>query len=341
MANQLPQRTLGRTGLRVSALGFGGAVIGDLYSIIDESTALETIRTSLDGGVNLLDTSPLYGHGLSELRIGGALRQVPDREFIISTKIGRVTDPFSPRNQAETGYFGGAPHAVAFDYSGDGVMRSLEQSLLRLARDHVDLVLVHDLEPGAHGDNYEAAFKQAIDEAVPALTRLRDQGVIKGYGIGVNDADAAERFVRNSDPDAVLLAGRYSLLEQPARKSFLPLAEERNIGIILGGVFNSGILATGSVSDARYNYGEAPPEILDRVKKIESVCLRHEVPLRTAALKFVFGHPAVSSVVLGAAKPCEVTSHFDDFNQPIPTELWTDLQNEELIARDAPVPESI
>lgn len=341
MANQLPQRTLGRTGLRVSALGFGGAVIGDLYSNIDESTALETIRTSLDGGVNLLDTSPLYGHGLSELRIGAALRQVPDRGFIISTKIGRVTDPFSPRNHAETGYFGGAPHAVAFDYSGDGVMRSLEQSLLRLARDHVDLVLVHDLEPGAHGDNYEAAFEQAIEEAVPALTRLRDQGVIKGYGIGVNDADAAERFVRNSDPDAVLLAGRYSLLEQPARKSFLPLAEERNIGLILGGVFNSGILATGPVSDARYNYGEAPAEILDRVKKIESVCLQHKVPLRTAALKFVFGHPAISSVVLGAAKPSEVTSQFDDFNKPVPTKLWTDLLNQELIAHDAPVPESI
>ncbi|NRB72913.1 MAG: aldo/keto reductase [Verrucomicrobiales bacterium] len=340
MAYQLPQRTLGRTGLRVSALGFGGAVIGDLYSNIDESTAQETIRTSLDSGVNLLDTSPLYGHGLSEHRIGAALRLVPGPDVIISTKIGRITDPFSPRNNAKTGYFGGAPHAVAFDYSGDGVMRSLEQSLLRLGRDHVEMVLVHDLEPGAHGDNYETAFKEAIDGAVPALTRLRDQGVIKGYGIGVNDTDAAERFVRNSDPDAVLLAGRYSLLEQPARKSFLPLAEERNIGVILGGVFNSGVLATGPVPGARYNYAEAPPEILDRVEKIEAVCQRHNVPLRTAALKFVFGHPAVGSVVLGAAKPSEVTSQFDDFNQVVPAELWAELQSEELIAPGVPVPQS-
>jgi len=340
MPDLLPQRTLGRSGLEVSAIGFGAAVIGDLYSPIEESNAVETICQALEKGITLIDTSPLYGHGLSEHRIGAALRHAPQSKVILSSKVGRVTDPFSPPNNAVTGYSSGAPHAMNFDYSREGTMRSLEQSLIRLGRDQIDLVLVHDLERGAHGNDYEKVFEAAMEGAVPALTDLREQGIIKAYGVGVNDADAAEKFVRNSDPDAVLLAGRYSLLEQPANTTFLPLAEERNIGVILGGVFNSGILATGTITGCRYNYATAPSDIVKRVTLIESICKKHGISLRTAALQFVFAHPSVSSVVLGAASPLEVEDHLNDFRHPIPKQLWRDLRNEKLIPPEVPCPDS-
>lgn len=340
MPDLLPQRTLGRSGLEVSAIGFGAAMIGDLYSPIEELDAIETICCALEKGVTLIDTSPLYGHGLSEHRIGAALRRAPQAKVILSTKVGRVTDPFSPSNNAVTGYSGGAPHAVNFDYSREGTMRSLEQSLIRLGRDHIDLVLVHDLERGAHGHRYDKVFESAMEGAVPTLAALRKQGIIKAYGIGVNDADAAEKFVRNSDPDAVLLAGRYSLLEQPANTTFLPLAEERNIGVILGGVFNSGILATGPIRGARYNYTEAPSDIMMRANLIESICKKHKISLRTAALQFVLGHPSVSSIVLGAASALEVENQLNDLRHSIPKQLWTDLRGENLIPPEIPFPES-
>lgn len=333
----LPKRKLGKTKLEISLPAIGAAPIADLYEVIDEETAVGTLVSAIREGVNLIDTSPLYGMGLSELRVGAALRHLPDHEVLISSKVGRVTNPFEPPSDRQV-FKGGLNHSVTYDYSYDGVMRSVEQSLLRLGRDRIDLALVHDLDPWTHQESYEAHYQIAMEGAVVALRRLRDDGVITAFGAGLNDAEAATRFTRDCDPDAILLAGRYSLLEQPALESFLPLAEEKEVGVILGGVFNSGILVTGAVGGARYDYAEPPSHVFEKVKQIEVVCARHDVPLRRAAVQFAIAHPAVSGLILGAARAHEVTTQIEDLTATVPPQLWTELQELGLINSSAPLP---
>jgi D-threo-aldose 1-dehydrogenase len=338
-ASALAPRPLGRSRLPVSTLGFGGAPLGDLYAHLDEATAVATVEAAIAGGVTLFDTSPLYGHGLSEHRIGAALRRVPREGLVLSTKIGRVAEPFAGRGDG-SGYRGGLPHGLRFDYSYDGAMRSLEQSALRLGVDRIDIVLIHDVDVWTHGAALiEQRFAEAMNGAYRALERLRASGAVRAIGVGVNEAEMCERFARTGDFDTMLLAGRYSLLEQPALASFMPLALEKGIGLMLGGVFNSGILATGPVPGARYNYNPAPPEILARVAAIEAVCTRHGVPLRRAALQFPLGHAAVASLVMGAVAPAEVADQIAELAQPIPAALWAELKAEGLLAADVPVPE--
>lgn len=338
MSSPLPQRPLGRSGLMVTTLGFGGAPLGDLYAGLDEAMAVATVEAALRSGITLVDTSPLYGHGLSEHRIGAALRRVGRDGILLSTKVGRVAEPFSGRG-AGSGYVGGLPHGLRFDYSYDGTMRSLEQSALRLGTDRLDIVLIHDVDVWTHGpDRIEGRFGEAMDGAYRALDRLRSAGAIKAIGVGVNEAEMCERFARAGDFDTMLLAGRYSLLEQPALSSFMPLAQEKGIGLMLGGVFNSGILASGAVAGARYNYKPAPPEILARVAAIETVCRRHAVPLKRAALHLPLGHPAVSSLVMGAVSPQEVADQVAEIGAPVPARLWQDLKAEGLLAEHVPVP---
>lgn len=334
----LPQRRLGKSGLAVSVLGFGGAPLGDLYARIPEVQAIATVLAALDAGETLVDTSPLYGHGLSEHRIGAALRQRPDRPVVLSTKVGRVADPFRPAGNF-SGYTGGLPHAMQFDYSFDGTMRAVEQSLLRLGRDRIDIALIHDVDFWTHGEAVSLRIAEAMTGAVKALERLRDEGAIAAYGIGVNEADKAEWFARETDMDCVMLAGRYSLLEQPALESFLPLALQKNIGVMLGGVFNSGILATGAIAEARYNYKPAAEAVLARVRRIEAVCAAHGVHIRQAALHFALAHPAVASVVLGAISPQEIVSQMHDFVTAPPVALWGNLKDSGLLDRHAPVPQ--
>lgn len=334
----LPVRPLGRSGLKVTTLGFGGAPLGDLYAHLDEASAVATVEAALASGINLVDTSPLYGHGLSEHRIGAALRRSGRKDVVISTKVGRVADPFAGRGDG-SGYLGGLPHGLRFDYSYDGAMRSLEQSALRLGVDRLDVVLIHDVDVWTHGaDMIERRFAEAMDGAYRALDKLRAAGAVKAIGVGVNEAQMCERFARAGDFDTMLLAGRYSLLEQPALTSFMPLALEKGIGLMLGGVFNSGILATGPVAGAKYNYQPAPPEILARVAAIEAICARHGVPLRRAALQFPLGHPAVASLVMGAVKPEEVADQVAELSAPVPAALWTELKAEGLLGADVPVP---
>ena len=334
----LPTCRLGGTDIAVSTLGFGGAPLGELYARIDEAQAVATVEAAITGGITLLDTSPLYGHGLSEHRIGAALRRSGQRDVMLSTKVGRVAEPFGPRG-AGSGYLGGLPHALRFDYSYDGAMRSLEQSALRLGVDHIDIVLIHDVDVWTHGaDAIEERFSQAMNGAYRALESLRASGAVKAIGVGVNEAQMCERFARAGDFDTMLLAGRYSLLEQPALASFMPLALEKRIGLMLGGVFNSGILATGPVAGAKYNYKPAPPEILARVAAIEAVCTRHGVPLRRAALHFPLGHPAVASLVMGAVSPAEVADQIAEFSAPVPAALWAELKAQGLLGADVPVP---
>jgi D-threo-aldose 1-dehydrogenase len=337
-ALQMPLRTLGRSGLRVSALGFGAAPLGDLYTRLDEASAVATVEAALAGGTNLIDTSPLYGHGLSEHRIGAALRRANAQNVVLSTKVGRVADPFSPRN-ADSGYVGGLPHALGFDYSYDGAMRSLEQSLLRLGTDHIDIVLIHDVDVWTHGrDAIDARFAEAMNGAYKALDALRAAGTVRAIGVGVNEADMCLRFAREGDIDAVLLAGRYSLLEQPAAAEFLPVAIEKKIGVMLGGVFNSGILATGPVAGAKYNYKPAPPDVLAKVAAIDAVCKRHGTSLADAALHFALAHPAVGSVVLGAVSPAEIASQHAALARKPPAGLWRDLHAAGLLDPALPVP---
>ena len=334
----LPVRPLGRSGLKVTTLGFGGAPLGDLYAHIDEASAVETVETALASGINLVDTSPLYGHGLSEHRIGAALRRSGRQDVVISTKVGRVAEPFVGRGNG-SGYLGGLPHGLRFDYSYDGAMRSLEQSALRLGVDRIDVVLIHDVDVWTHGgDMIEQRFAETMNGAYRALETLRAAGAVKAIGVGVNEAEMCERFARAGDFDTMLLAGRYSLLEQPGLASFMPLAQQKGIDLMLGGVFNSGILATGPVAGAKYNYQPAPPAILARVAAIEAVCARHGVPLRRAALQFPLGHPAVASLVMGAVKPEEVADQVAELSAPIPAALWTELKAEGLLGADVPVP---
>src|SRR5262245_44991818 len=273
----MPRRVLGRTGLQVSVLGFGTAPLGDLYAHLDDGTAIAAAQRAFELGINLLDTSPLYGSGLSEHRCGTAIRRVPRQDIVLCTKVGRWMDPFR-RPDNRSGFVGGHPHRAVVDYSYDGTMRSVEQSLLRLGIDRLDLLLIHDVDVWTHGaDAIEDRFREAMSGAYVALDRLRGEGVVAGIGIGVNEADMCVRFANAGSFDVMLLAGRYSLLEQPALATFLPLAQRQGIGVLLGGVFNSGILATGAAPGAKYNYRDAPPEILAKAARIERVCAAHGV----------------------------------------------------------------
>jgi len=334
----LPSRPLGTTRLRVTTLGFGAAPLGDLYAKLDETQALAAVETAADRGVTLFDVAPLYGRGLAEHRLGHVLRQRPREGIVVSTKVGRVYAPAPRGVDRREGYAGGLPFEGRFDYSYDGAMRSLEHSLLRLGLGRVDIALIHDIDPWTHGDAAPERQREALQGAWRALADLRAQGVIGAAGIGVNDAEVCEWFAREADPDCVLLAGRYKLLEQETLDSFLPLAAARNIGVMLGGVFNSGILATGAREGARYNYRPAEPRILDRVARIEAICNAHRVQLAHAALRFPLGHPAVTSIVLGGVSPAEVQTNLKAFALPVPPALWRDLATAGLLRPDAPLP---
>jgi D-threo-aldose 1-dehydrogenase len=336
--SKMPRRRLGRTGLEVSILGFGSAPLGDLYRKLDDAAAIAAVEQALALGINLVDTSPLYGRGLAEHRCGTAIRRVPRDQVVLCTKVGRWMDPFHAPGDGSR-YVGGQPHRAVVDYSYDGTLRSVEQSLLRLGTDRLDLLLIHDVDVWTHGkDAIEDRFSEAMNGAYVALDRLRGEGVVAGIGIGVNEAEMCVRFAQAGSFDTMLLAGRYSLLEQPALAQFLPLAQAQGIAVLLGGVFNSGILATGAVAGAKYNYQNAPPEILTKVARIERVCAAHGVALPTAALHFALGHPAVASLVLGAQTPQEVEANVAALSSVVPAALWTDLKAEHLLDAEAPVP---
>ena len=335
----MARRKLGRTGLAVTVLGFGSAPLGDIYEVLDDRTAIETVETAAEAGVNLFDTAPLYGQGSAEHRIGTALRRRPRGSYVVSTKVGRLLTP-APNGRVKTSRFvGGLEFDVTNDYSYDAAMRSHEQSLHRLGLPAVDVVLIHDADAWTHGpDEGPKRYREAMNGAYRALEKLRSEGVIKGIGLGLNDPSYMAKYLTDGDFDCCLMAGRYSLLEQPALAEVLPIAVKKNVGVMLGGVFNSGILATGPVVGARYNYMPAPPEILAKVEGIERVCLSHGVSLATAAMHFPLGHSAVSSLALGAVKPEEVRRNVAAMSSHVPAALWSDLKSERLLDASAPTP---
>ncbi len=315
MKLQHPLVALGRTDLMVSRIGFGTAPIGNIANPNDPDTLpIESIRYAVDAGVRLIDTAPLYGAGRSEGLVGRAIADVPRDQIVLSTKVGRRVP--------EDG-------TVAFDWTRDGILRGIEESLMRLATDHIDILLMHDPDD---------AYREALDVAYPVLADLRSQGVIRALGAGMNQWQMELDFARNADIDCFLLAGRYTLLEQAALDEFLPYCAEHQISLLLGGVYNSGILARGVVSGATYNYAEPSKEIAERVNRIEAVCTRHNVPMRVAATQFPLAHPAVASLVLGAQSPAEVQANIDALAVPIPADLWAELRAEGLLHPDAPTP---
>jgi D-threo-aldose 1-dehydrogenase len=335
-------RRLGRTGIEVTALGFGAAPIGGFRATIPEAEAQSLLDAAWDGGVRYFDTSPFYGYGRSELRVGHALRQRPRQDFVVSTKIGRVMHPLRPGEAPPGGMRqGGLPGFVpAFDYSYDGVMRSLEQSCLRMGLSRIDILLIHDIDFWTIGDRdvLEDRFRTVMEGGYRALHELRAAGVIGAIGCGLNDAEMCLRFARAGDFDCMLLAGRYTLLEQGALTAFLPYCATRGMSVIVGGPFNSGILA-GEVKDgAPYDYAAAPPEIVTRARRIEATCRRHAVPLPAAALQFVLAHPVVCSVIPGALSRAEVEQNLAHLRRAIPAALWRDLAAEGLLDPAAPLP---
>jgi D-threo-aldose 1-dehydrogenase len=336
----LATRKLGPAPLRVTQLGFGGAPLGDIYARLDEDHALGAVAAAHDAGVTLFDTSPLYGYGLSEHRIGQVLRRRPRDSFVLSTKVGRWLRPEDPTRIDRGQWQGGLDFQPMFDYGYDGALKALDQSIQRLGLSRIDVVLIHDVDVWTHGtrEACDARFKEAMDGAYRALDELRAAGTIRAVGVGVNEADMCARFARAGDFDCMLLAGRYTLLEQGALDEFLPLSIEKNIGLMIGGAFNSGILATGSRPGAKYNYQDAPPQILDRVRRIERVCEAHRVPLPAAAIQFPLGHEMVTSVVIGAVSAAEVERNLEAMRVAIPAGLWDDLKAEGLLRGDAPSP---
>jgi D-threo-aldose 1-dehydrogenase len=324
--------------LDFTRLGFGGAPLGNMHRALSEVEAEATVRSAWEAGLRYFDTAPLYGHGLSEARIGRALAGEPRAEFLVSTKVGRVLEPCEAGDEAAGIYCATPPLKVRFDYSRDGVLRSFDASRGRLGLDRVDILYVHDLEPRTHGsaEAYEARWRQLTDGGGwRALDELRSAGVVAALGLGVNEAAPCERMLAELDPDLFLLAGRYTLLEQAPLLGLLPACARRGVGLVIGGPFNSGVLAR---SDGTFNYAAATPEVLVRVERLRAVCARFAVPLPAAALQFAAAHPAVVSVIPGGQTPQEVTANAEMMDAAIPPELWTALKHDGLIASAAPTP---
>jgi D-threo-aldose 1-dehydrogenase len=330
----LPTRRVGRCRFDLSVLGLGGAPLGDLYVQLDDATAISAVEAAGQGGINLFDTAPLYGYGLSEHRIGTGLRRL-GRAAFVSTKVGRVLSP-ARRVMHRDGYAGGLNFTARFDYSRDGALRAIEQSLLRLGRERIDIALIHDVDGRTHGSDLDRRFGEAMDGAYRALADLRAEGVVGAIGVGVNESAVCARFARTGDFDCMMLAGRYTLLEQGALDDLLPEALRRGIAVLLAGIFNSGILAVGPGPGAKYDYGDAAPEIIARTRRIEAICREHRTALPHAALQFGLAHPAVASVVVGAVSPAEVARNLGFAGAPVSEALWADLKTAGLIRPDAP-----
>lgn len=334
----LDRKSLGRSGLKLSVLGFGGTGLGNMYLPMSEAASMQALTAAYAAGVRYYDTAPLYGHGLSELRTGAGLRSFDDLEVIVSSKVGwRLKPAFGAPTEA--GLFRDITAFQRYnDYSYDGAMRSFEDSLNRLGRDRIDIVMIHDVDRRNQGARFEEVFAQAMAGAYKAILSLREQGTITAIGCGLNDWEACQAFAEAGDFDCFLLAGRYTLLEQASLESFLPLCEKRGIGIVLGGPYNSGILASGAMPGAWFNYEPATDEVLKKVRAIEKICAAHGALLKAAALQFPLHHPCVASVIPGISKAGELDENLRMLRTSVPDALWRDLKSAGLMDARAPTP---
>jgi D-threo-aldose 1-dehydrogenase len=328
--NPFQQVNLGRSSIKVTRIGLGGAALAEMFTEVPEDQAIGTLRRAQEVGVTLFDTAPFYGLGKGEVRTGKALAGVSRDSYILSTKVGRVLEPEETLAPSHEFFCNIPPVRLVWDFSYDGAMRSYEESLRRLNLGRIDILHIHD------ADNH---WEEAIRGAYPALHKLREQGAIRAISVGMNQTEMLTRFAREGDFDCFLLAGRYTLLDQSALREFFPLCMQKGIGIILGGPYNSGILATGAQPGAKFSYFNAPPEILEQVRRIEEVCGAHGVPLKAAALQFTLAHPAVASVIPGSRSPAELDENIRMLNFPIPAAFWSELRDRKLLPPEAPVPQ--
>lgn len=314
-------------------LGFGGAPLGNMFAPVDDATAEGALAAAWECGVRYFDTAPHYGSGLSEHRFGNVLRSRDPGEFVISSKVGRllVPDPSRPENPP---FKSGMPFRPVYDYTADGTRRSIEDSLQRLGLARIDIVYIHDLAEDHHGPAWKEMFEIAAKGAMPALTRLREEGVIRAWGLGVNLVEPCLRALDAADPDVFLLAGRYSLLDLSGLDGLFPACEERGASIVVGGPYNSGLLAGGSTFD----YADAPADKVAARDHIAAIAREHGVDIRAAALQFCAAHPVVSAIIPGAKSAGKVRMNAELMKQPIPSAFWQALRSQGILPERAPVP---
>jgi D-threo-aldose 1-dehydrogenase len=321
---------LGSTAVQISELGFGGGPLGALFQPVDHDVAQRALAEAWAGGIRYFDTAPHYGIGQSESWFGEFLRQQPKDTFTLSTKVGRLLVPQDPAGRTDEAFQVPATHRRVWDFSRDGVRRSLEESLRRMGLDRVDILYLHDVE---------AHFDEALESGYPALAELRGEGVVAAIGAGMGDAGLLARLVQAADVDVVMLAGRYTLLDQSGLDELLPVCSDRGVSVVAAAAFNSGVLAQRRpAAGARYGYDEASPTVLERANRIADVCAAHGVTLPQAAMAFPLTHPAVAGVVVGMRSPDEVRENLAAFVAGVPVQLWSDLRDHGLLDERVPVP---
>lgn len=324
-------------------LGFGTAPLGNMYRNIPEQEALDTVEAAWQEGIRYFDAAPMYGAGLAEIRLGTALQQHRRDDYVLSTKVGRlILDEREDTTQRDLGEKGGLfehglPNKIVYDYTADGTLRAIEASLARLKTDRLDIVWIHDPARDFHGEGWRDVFDIAMNGAAKALTRLREEGVIRAWGLGVNRVEPCEMALQQADPDGFLIAGRYTLLDHAdALRTLMPASTARGLGIVVGGPYNSGILAGGT----HYEYQQATPEILARVDALRAVCAEFNVDIRAAALQFSLAHPAVAAVIPGASQPSRIAENLALVDAEIPAAFWQALRTRGLVAVNAPLPQA-
>jgi D-threo-aldose 1-dehydrogenase len=331
----LKKRQIGRTELQVTTIGLGTATMGGSRIPITQQEGQAIVAAAWDAGVRYVDTAPFYGVGAAEHRVGDALRDKPRDEWVLSTKVGRLLRPKTDTAPSPDGRLSPMPFSVLYDYTHDGIMRSVEDSYQRLGLARIDILYVHDIGAYQHGQELNAIYlKQLRDSGYKALDELRRSGTVSAIGIGVNESQVLIDALGFGDWDAFLLAGRYTLLEQAPLDDLIPLCQSRGTSLVIGGPLNSGILAGRDT----WNYDKAPPEIVTRVQKLAAVCQSHNVPLAAAALQFPLAHPVVAAIIPGPRSAAEFNENLPLFTMKIPPALWSDLRNENLLHPNAPVP---
>jgi D-threo-aldose 1-dehydrogenase len=337
------RRKIGRKALDITALSLGTAPLGGLYHELTDDEARATVDAAWESGIRFFDTAPHYGHTKAEHRLGDALRRYPRGDFVVSTKVGRRFVPRTTPYDGSEGWAAPLPFQAIYDYSYDGIIRSFEDSQQRLGMIDIDIVLIHDIGRLTHGEKNAHYWRQLTDEGgFRALDELKRSRGVQAVGLGVNEGAAVMEMIAGYPIDCALLAGRYTLLEQNTLDDLLPECEKHGISILLGGAFNSGILARGldhsAHGDLKFNYGDAPQEIVERVGKLERVCREYGIALAAAAIQFPYAHKVVATVLMGARTPDEVRQNAASFATPIPAALWETLRAEGLLHADAPVP---
>lgn len=326
-------RRIGKTKLEVTEISFGAAPLGGLYRACPREQAMETLQTAWDSGIRYFDVAPWYGLGLAERRVGDFLRDQPDGSYVLSTKVGRLLRPVPTGTVPDYSYVDPLSFDADYDYSYDGIMRSVEFSYARLGLNRIDILYVHDIGAYTHGAEKNAVYqKQLLDSGVKALEELRSSGAISAFGLGVNEVPVCLDVMRHADLDCILLAGRYTLLDRSAVAELLPLCRQKGTSLVVGGVFNSGILATGPVPGSHFDYMAASDDVLAKVGAMEAIAKRHGVPLAAPALQFPLHDPIVASVLIGTAKPSSLTRNMEIVEPPLPDSIYAEFEPYTLVA---------